>query len=364
MEYRRLPHGDEQISVIGLGTSSLGESDEAEIISVIEQAMQNGINYIDLAAGHAKTFEAVGKAIKGKRDQVYLQIHFGALYDSGAYGWSTDPKAIKKSIAWQLEKLGTDTIDFGFIHCLDEAADLEAFKRHGIIELLLSLKEQGIVKHLGLSSHTPALVHKVLDMNLIDMVMFSINPAYDNQYGDYAIGENNERMNLYRRCEKEGVAISVMKPFCGGQLLDAKKSPFHHALSEVQCIQYALDKPAVVTVLPGVRNLRDLQSILNYLNASDEARDYSVLGSFEAIKQQGKCVYCKHCHPCPAGIDIALINKYYDLALLDDELAKDHYHHLAKKASDCIQCAHCNTRCPFRVNQMDRMKEISAYFGE
>lgn len=88
-------------------------------------------------------------------------------------------------------------------------------------------------------------------MNLIDMVMFSINPAYDNQYGDYAIGENNERMNLYRRCEKEGVAISVMKPFCGGQLLDAKKSPFHHALSEVQCIQYALDKPAVVTVLPG-----------------------------------------------------------------------------------------------------------------
>lgn len=364
MEYRRLPHGDEQISVIGLGTSSLGESDEAEIISVIEQAMQNGINYIDLAAGHAKTFEAVGKAIKGKRDQVYLQIHFGALYDSGAYGWSTDPKAIKKSIAWQLEKLGTDTIDFGFIHCLDEAADLEAIKRHGIIELLLSLKEQGIVKHLGLSSHTPALVHKVLDMNLIDMVMFSINPAYDNQYGDYAIGENNERMNLYRRCEKEGVAISVMKPFCGGQLLDAKKSPFHHALSEVQCIQYALDKPAVVTVLPGVRNLRDLQSILSYLNASDEARDYSVLGSFEAIKQQGKCVYCKHCHPCPAGLDIALINKYYDLALLDDELAKDHYHHLTKKASDCIQCAHCNTRCPFRVNQMDRMKEISAYFGE
>ena len=49
MEYRRLPHGDEQFSVIGLGTSSLGESDEAEIISVIEQAMQNGINYIDLA---------------------------------------------------------------------------------------------------------------------------------------------------------------------------------------------------------------------------------------------------------------------------------------------------------------------------
>ena len=155
-----------------------------------------------------------------------------------------------------------------------------------------------------------------------------------------------------------------MKPFCGGQLLDAKKSPFHHALSEVQCIQYALDKPAVVTVLPGVRNLRDLQSILNYLNASDEARDYSVLGSFEAIKQQGKCVYCNHCRPCPQGLDIALINKYYDLAQVGDALAGDHYRNLDRHAGDCTRCGHCDRRCPFHVKQSERMLQISSYFGQ
>ena len=87
------------------------------------------------------------------------------------------------------------------------------------------------------------------------MMMFSINPSYDYQHGEYANGSATERMALYRRCEAEGVGISVMKAFAGGQLLDARTSPFGQALTEYQCIQYALDKPGVLTVLPGVRDL-------------------------------------------------------------------------------------------------------------
>lgn len=120
----------------------------------------------------------------------------------------------------------------------------------------------------------------------------------------------------------------------------------------------------MITVLPGVRNREDLYKILHYVDATDKEKDYSILASFEEAKHQGVCVYCKHCHPCPMGLDIALINKYYDLALLGDELAKDHYHHLEKKASQCVQCGHCNHRCPFHVDQMERMKTISDYFGE
>lgn len=68
--------------------------------------------------------------------------------------------------------------------------------------------------------------------------------------------------------------------------------------------------------------------------------------------------------PCPAGIDIALVNKYYDLALLGDSLARKHYLSLEKNASDCIGCTHCDKRCPFHVDQSARMKEIRAYFDE
>ncbi|WP_370863168.1 hypothetical protein [uncultured Dubosiella sp.] len=64
--------------------------------------------------------------------------------------------------------------------------------------------------------------------------------------------------------------------------------------------------------------------------------------------------------PCPAGIDIALVNKYYDLARLGDSLARKYYLSLEKNASDCIGCAHCDKRCPFHVDQSARMKEIRA----
>ena len=89
-----------------------------------------------------------------------------------------------------------------------------------------------------------------------------------------------------------------------------------------------------------------------------------MLAQFDAVQQKGRCVYCRHCHPCPAGLDIALIHKYHDLAVLGDGLAADHYHHLDKKASDCIRCGHCSSRCPFGADPMKKMEEIKAYFGE
>ncbi len=126
----------------------------------------------------------------------------------------------------ELLPLQTDYIDFGFIHCIDEAADLEKVQKSGVIDHILHLREQGVVRHVGLSSHTPELVSKVLDLRLLDMLMFSINPGYDYQQGDYGIGSVDDRMSLYRRCEKEGVAISVMKAFSDGRLLNGRTSPF------------------------------------------------------------------------------------------------------------------------------------------
>ena len=128
--------------------------------------------------------------------------------------------------------------------------------------------------------------------------------------GASVVGEQE----LYRRCEKEGVAISAMKPFCAGQLLDARKSPFQKALTPAQCIQYALDKPGVVTVLGGPGNIAQLEESLQYLDASEEERDYSIISEITPEESVGKC-------------------------------------------------GHCNSRCPFQVKQQERMEEIKVYFG-
>ena len=364
MEYRKLPRGEERISIIGMGTSVVGEHSAKNVTETVCYALEHGVNYYDMAGGHACIFQGMGDALRGRRSEAMLQVHFGADYTSGEYGWNLSLEGVKRSVDWQLKQLGTDYIDFGFMHCLDELSDLETYERNGVLAYLQSMKDQGVVKHLGLSTHAPALANRVLDMGIIDMMMFSINPMYDYGQGDYSIGSGSERYELYTRCAKEGVGISVMKPFNAGQLLDAKKSPFHQALTPAQCIQYALDRPGVLTVMQGAANVDQLRANLSYLEASEEERDYSVIGSFTPDETKGRCVYCKHCHPCPMGLDIGLINKYYDLTRLGDGLAKEHYMTLEKTASDCISCGHCDKRCPFSVEQSKRMQEIAAYFGK
>jgi predicted aldo/keto reductase-like oxidoreductase len=195
----------------------------------------------------------------------------------------------------------------------------------------------------------------------IDMLMFSVNPAYDYGQGELANGSVDERSDVYRRCEKEGVGISVMKPFSGGQLLDASRSPFGQALTHYQCIRYCLDKPGVLTVLRGAKSVQEVEMLLSYHDQTEEVTDYSVIGEFAPPQASGKCVYCNHCRPCPVGIDIGLVNKYYDLAKAGDTMAVEHYRTLEKNASDCIQCGHCDSRCPFSVEQSKRMAEIREY---
>lgn len=363
MEYRKLPHGGEEISVIGLGMGSVHEGDEEEIVRTLRLAMENGINYFDMAASEAKPYPCYAKAFEGRRQSVYLQMHFGAVYDGGKYGWTRDLEKIKKTFTEQLAMLGTDYADMGFVHCIDEMSDYEEVMSGGIWDHMKGLRAEGKIRHLGLSSHDPGIIRRFLDTGLIDMVMFSINPAYDYSTGEYAIGTASDRGKMYRECESAGVGISVMKPFGGGQLLDAKTSPFKRALTKTQCIQYALDRPAVTTVLPGVRNSRDLREVLEYLSASEEERDYSVIGEFTPQNAEGICVYCNHCQPCPGGLNVGMINKYYDLALAGDEMAKGHYDKLSVKAGACIRCGHCESRCPFHVKQETRMEEISRYFG-
>ena len=363
MEYRKLPHGNEMIGTLGIGTGGLGNAAPSEIEAIVTKAIVNGINFFDLCAGGKSVYESFGRAITGNRDKVYFQLHFGAVYKNGEYGWSRNLEEIKSTFEWEMKLLNTDYVDFGFLHCIDENNDFEEIKHNGIFDYVLSLKEKGVIRHLGFSSHTPSVAHKVLDMGGFDLMMFSINPAYDLEKGDeYGIGTTNERAELFRRCEKEGVGISVMKPFHGGQLLDEKTSPFKKAMTRAQCIKYSLDRPAVLAVVPGVRNLADLDELLKYPLASEGEKDYSVIGEFTPEAAVGNCVYCNHCQPCPMGLDIGLINKYYDLSLAGDKMAHNHYSKLSVKADACISCGHCESRCPFKVKQEQRMKTITEYF--
>ncbi len=364
MEYRTNHRTGDRISVIGIGSAYLAGAGTDEGVRALRAAYEGGINHFDLAAGNAAAFPLWGEALADVRSQVRYQIHFGADYTNGTYGWTLKTDTVKRSVEWQLSQLRTDTIDYGFIHCQDEISDWESYRRNGVLRYLFRLKEEGVVRHIGLSSHTPAVINRILDEIPVDMLMFSVNPAYDYGKGEFANGGVDERAAVYRRCERDGIGISVMKPFSGGQLLSASQSPFGQTLTPYQCIRYALDKPGVLTALCGARNTKDVQALLRYFDQPEEALDYSVIGAFAPAEAGGKCVYCNHCQPCPSGLDIGLINKYYDLAKAGDALAAEHYATLTKTARNCVSCGHCDKRCPFHVHQSARMREIANYFGK
>lgn len=363
MEYRNLVHGDCRVSTIGIGAGSLRESGPEEIKEIIGFGMDHGINLIDTVMPDTRAAEPIAQALQGRRDEMIMQIHLGAVYPGGTYSRTRSLSKLRRGFENELKKYGTDYADIGLINYVDQVRDFEKIMSDGIFDYALKLKKEGTIRYLGFSSHSPEICRLFIETGEIDVFMFSLNAAYDFEPSRGKLALSHERTELYRECEKRGIGITVMKPYDGGQLLNAKISPFRHSMTIPQCIQYALDRPAVLSCLPGVRSLRDLEDALGYFSASREERDYSFIGSLPHRDIQGICIYCNHCLPCQAGIDIGFVNKYLDLAKAGDELAKDHYLKLSKNAKDCIGCGVCEKNCPFHVDVRGRMREAKEVFS-
>lgn len=355
MEYRNLPHGGGKISILGIGAGSLHEASPKEIEDIICSGMDQGVNLMDTVMYDETAVEPIVRALKGRRDKMVMQMHLGAVYPGGMYSRTRVLSEVEKGFEHELKKYGTDYADIGIIHCVDEDSDFEKILNDGIFDYARKLKQQGVIRYLGFSSHDPVICQWFLETGEIDMFMFSINAAYDFEPSHGKLALSKERMELYQKCEKRGIGITVMKPYGGGRLLNPRTSPFHRAMTIHQCIQYALDRPAVLSCLPGVSSKADLTDVLDYYNASKEKRDYSFIGHLQRQDMKGTCIYCNHCQPCPSGIDIGFVNKYLDLANAGDQLAKDHYLKLSKHASDCTGCGVCEKNCPFHVDIRSRM---------
>lgn len=125
MQYRKLPHGGENISVVGMGAGSLHNSNAAEVERIVEEAIDAGVNLFDFIPSKAEPLEPMARAIARHRADVHMQVHIGACYNTGSYGWTTAASKAIREFESRLALLNTDYADFGFIHCIDEDADLD-----------------------------------------------------------------------------------------------------------------------------------------------------------------------------------------------------------------------------------------------
>lgn len=364
VQYRPIPHTGVQVSTIGIGCGSLHESSPEGIAQVFDYAADRGINLVDTVMADFSTAVPIGQALKGKRQKFITQMHIGATYPNNVYTRTRDFAQVREGFETQLRTFQTDYSDIGLIHYVDQGEDYDNMVNNGLLDYAQKLKQDGVIRHIGFSSHSVEMSHRFLDTGLIDVFMFSLNPAYDFVSSGGGMRLDESRRKLYERAQQLGAAITVMKAYGGGRLLSEASSPFGQAMTPVQCIQYCLDRPAVVSIIPGVRNLMDVKTSLLYYSASPEERQYSQILQANARDMDGVCIYCGHCQPCVKSIDIAAVNKFYDLSQSGDALAADHYRRLSAKAGDCIQCGQCEPRCPFHVAIRERMKQTQAYFGE
>ncbi len=381
MNYRRLGKTELMASEIGLGAEWLERHDTKECKDIIAACELMEINILDCWMSEPNVRTNIGAAIKGKRERWIIQGHIGSTWHDGQYVRTRDLDQVKPAFQDLLDRLGTDYIDIGMIHYVDQEVDLEQIATGPFYAYVKELKEKGIIRHIGMSTHNPNVAKKAVNMGLVEMIMFSVNPAFDllpatDNLDDYFVEEYDmglegiaaDRSELYKLCEQKDVGITVMKGFAGGRLFNAKTSPFGVALTPVQCIHYALTRPAVASIMVGVDTPKQVEEAASYEIASEEKKDYAtVLATAPRHAYSGQCTYCGHCKPCPAEIDIAMVNKLYDLAIMQPEVpasVKAHYQALEKTAEDCIGCRGCEERCPFGVKVAERMEKARKLMTE
>ena len=380
MKYRKLGKTGLMVSEIGFGGEWLERHDEAESVEVLRYAHNQGINILDCWMPDPKSRDIIGKAMEGCRDSWYVQGHIGSTWQNGQYVRSRDMKYVRPAFEDLLRRFRSDYVDLGMIHYIDSLEEWNTAMNGDFIKYVHELHEKGVIRHIGLSTHNPKIGKLAVETGFIEMILFSINPAFDMRPAtedldsmfegydkDSLSGIDPERAEFYHMCEENNVGLTVMKGFFGGRLLNKEQSPFGAAFTPVQLIHYSLTRPGVSSILCGYDTKEQVDEAVAYENATDDEKDYaSVIASAPMHSYTGQCTYCGHCKPCPADIDIAMVNKFYDLASIQDSVPEsvlEHYKALGHTASECIGCQGCESRCPFGVKVAERMVKTAELFG-
>ena len=378
MQYRKDKYGND-ISALGYGcmrfTKKGNSADLDKAEKEVMAAIEAGVNYFDTAYVYAGNEVAVGEILHRNhcREKINLATKLPHYLIK-----SID--SVEKMFQEELRRLQTDYIDLGMIHYVDSEEEWEQIQHSDYLDYVMELKNSGIIHHIGMSSHNPKVAMKAAESGFVEMILFSINPAFDmlpasenidtmfaDEFDTSLKGIDADRARLYKVCEENDVGITVMKGFAGGRLFDEKRSPFGVSLTPIQCIHYALTRPAVCSIMCGYDTKEQVEAAVAYETASEEEKDYaSVIANAPFHSYRGECTYCGHCKPCVSNLDIAMINKFYDLATMQPEVPatiQSHYELLEHKASECIACRACEKRCPFGVPIAERMEKTAKLFG-
>lgn len=366
MKQRELGRTGVKVGEIGFGTEYLHGQSAETVVEVVREAVARGVSYFDVLWAYPEYLDDLGAGLAGLRDRVTLTVHVGSTVSDGQHRLSRDGEECEKVFGEKLARLGTDQADVALVQHVDAEEDYAAvMDSGGLVELAQRMKEEGKARFVGVSSHAALVAEKAVRSGQFDVLMFPINPAFDGLPGELGLeafdvqverGEGEpaeagaERRRLYRMCAAEGVGLVGMKPFAGGRFFHLTEKQ-RGELTPVRLLSYALSQPGVSTVVPGVKNVEELSAAMEFIDATEEEREFGEALAESAWSLRGSCVFCNHCLPCPSGIDIGRTLRLLAIAErgVSAELRAE-YEALPAKASECVECGVCAERCPFGVD--------------
>lgn len=319
---RRVTLGSTGINVNknGFGALPVQRVGMDEACRILRKAYDNGIDYYDTARFYSDSEEKIGDALSDVRDKIYIATKT----------MSTDVEEMKRQLEQSLANMKTDYIDIYQFHNPSFCPKPE--DGTGIYEYMLSLKEQGIIRHIGITNHRIAVAEEAIESGLYETLQFPFNCL-----------SNERELKLADRCKEKNIGFIAMKALSGGLITDS-------AAAYAWQLQYD-------NVLPiwGIQRESELDEFLSYQENEPTVENPEIRAVIEKdVKElaQDFCRGCGYCMPCPVGIEInncarrsLLLRRAPIEGQLGGEVEKQ-----MKQIEKCLHCGQCKSRCPYGLD--------------
>jgi uncharacterized protein len=335
MDIMRLGKTNLMISRLGFGGIPIQRLNEEDAIAVVKRVLDLGITYLDTANGYSTSEERIGKAVKGRRQQVYIATKSGAH----------SREELEKHMALSFQRLGTDYIDLYQFHGVNDIKSLDKIMEPGgPYEAVEAAKKAGKIRHIGITSHQIDIAKKVARMDRFETLMFPFNFVTDEA-----------ATQLLPLCRAHDVGFIIMKPLAGG-MVDNARIAFKYLLQFKDSV-----------AIPGIEKISEIEEIVTYYQGSP-TMSAAEKKEMKAIKEGlGKhfCHRCDYCQPCTTGIPISMVmtaDSFYK-RLPPDRFFGDMIAGAMKKVVSCSECGECEPRCPYHLPIRNRMKEQVQWYN-
>ena len=335
MEYRILGKTGLRVSRMGFGGIPIQKIDAEGTRKLMQELITAGVNYIDTARGYTVSESFLGEALEGIRDKFILATK----------SMSRDKAGMEKDINTSLSNLRTDYIELYQVHNPSLAQLEQVIAPGGALEALLEAKQAGKIGHIGLTAHSVAVFERALELPWVETIMFPYNIV------------ETQAVELIAKCAEKNIGFINMKPLAGGAIEDATLA-----------LRFVCANPHMTVTIPGMADVSEIHQNVAACADTTPLTEDEKAAMEKVVKDLGTnfCRRCNYCQPCAAGINISgvfLFEGYLSRYGLAD-WAKGRYATLPVKASACIGCGACESRCPYGLPIRQMLKAAAEKFGE